>query len=804
MVTMRFLSVVGLFVALLYGTGSPPSVRVQAQTASLQVPAPVASLTAEQGTAVLQRYCVRCHNERLVEAKVAPSRLDVVDLSRVGDHAELLEKVLSKLRAREMPPPLLPRPDEATYQALAAYLETELDRAGAVTPNPGRPTVRRFTRTEYANAIRDLLALEIDVNALLPAETQAYGFDNIGDVVSMSAALFQRYLSAARKISRLAVGDVTIVPNTDVYHVSRFLRQDGGRLADDDLPFGSRGGTVIRHHFPVDGEYTIRVTYNAAVEHAEQLDVRIDGARVALFQLATGRRRRGVGGRDREPWKEFAFAAKAGTRTLAVTFIKTTLAFEGVAPRRPPGIGEGSAVAAIKRASLIRVAVAGPHAVRGPGDTPSRQKVFVCLPTTGQDEETCASKILSPLARRAYRRPVSAADLQPLLDIYRTAREVGEEFEGGIQRAIAGLLVDPEFLFRIERDPEGRSSAYGLSDIELASRLSFFLWSSIPDEELLSLAERGTLSDVAVLEQQVRRMLADDRGDALVENFGAQWLHLRNLQQITPDFNRFPSFDDNLRDGFRRETELFLASQIREDRPVIELLNANYTFVNERLAQHYGIPNVYGAHFRRVTLTDPNRFGLLGHGSILTVTSYPNRTSPVVRGNWLLTTLLDSPPPPPPPADVPPLNEEEQTASGRALTVRERQEQHRKDPACSVCHTRMDPLGFALENFDAIGRWRARDAGIVIDPSGVLPDGTKLDGPVGLRQVFLDRREQFATTVTKRLLVYAIGRGVEYYDMPTIRKTVRESASTDYRWSSIIVGIVSSDPFQMRTRESQP
>lgn len=773
-----------------------PIVRFQASIAiPRQAPAPAPSVTV--AGRMLTRYCVTCHNEKLVAAGRAPMRLDTVDLDRVGEHAALLEKVLRKLRTGEMPPPRLPRPDDATYETVTAYLEAELDRAATAAPNPGRPTVRRLNRSEYANAIRDVLALEVDATELLPAETQAYGFDNIGDVLSMSPNVFQRYLSAARKVSSLAVGDIAVGPTVKTYSPSRVLLQDGDRMSED-LPFGSRGGIAVRHHFPVDGEYSIRVMYTNPRAHDEHLDIRVDGARLALVPLSKSGGRGSVG-RNREASKEIRFEAKAGTRTLAVTYIKSTQAYEGVAPGHLPSNVDGSAASLVS--TVTRVAVGGPYKVHGAGDTPSRREIFVCRPAAARDEDACASKILARLARRAYRRPVAAGDIQPLITFYKDARKEGATFDGGIQQALVGLLVDPRFLFRIEQDPGGPGRMYRLSDIELASRVSFFLWSTIPDEELLSLAERGKLSDPNVLERQVRRMLADDRASALVENFAAQWLYLRNLQQHAPDLNRFPEFNHNLRDAFRRETDLFLESQLRDDRPVAELLGANYTFVNERLAQHYGIPNVYGSHFRRVTLTDENRFGLLGQGSILALTSSATRTSVVVRGNWLLTNMLDSPAPPPPP-DVPALEEgEKKRADGKTVTLREKMEQHRKNPACSVCHARMDPLGFALENFDAVGRWRTLDGDSPIDATGELPGGIKLAGPVGVRQFLLSRREQFATTIASRLLVYATGRGVEYYDMPTIRKIVRESASTDYRWSSIILRIVKSAPFQMRVKE---
>ena len=786
---------IGLLGVLWQGTSQSQAVSSQ------EPPAPAVPLTDAQ-SGMLTRYCVTCHNESLQQSNIVPIRLDTVDLARVAESGAVFERVLRKLRKREMPPPGSPRPDEATYDAVAGHLEAELDRVATANPNPGRPTTRRLNRTEYANVIRDLLAFEVDAASLLPAETLAYGFDNIGDVLSLSPGLFERYLSAARKISRLAVGDVTITPSVDLYEQSDSVLQNRERLGEE-YPFGSRGGLSIRHHFPVDGEYSIRLDLHTPLHYPQQVDIRVDRERVALVPVPVSPTGRVSTNDTREIvlGDEIRFYAKAGTRTITVTFVKGTLVFEGVAPTRIPGFGHSGAQAFRELLGAVQyVSVAGPHTVTGVGDTPSRRRIFVCRPSSAGEEERCAYRILSTLARLAFRRPVGEVDVTPLLAQYKEARIEGQTFDGGIQRALVRLLVDPEFLFRIEQDPIGPSTIYRLSDVELATRLSFFLWSSIPDNELLSLAERGRLKDPTVLGQQVRRMLADDRADTLVDNFAAQWLHLRNLQQVQPDFFLFPEFDDNLRRALSQETELFLRSQIREDRPVIETLTADYTFVNERLARHYKLPPVYGSHFRRVTLTDPSRFGLLGHGSVLAVTSYAHRTSPVLRGNWLLENIFDSPVPPPPP-DIPSLDDQD-NAMGKVLTLRAKMEQHRKDPACSVCHVRMDPLGFALENFDAIGQWRTVDGGAPIDPSGELPGGIKLDGPVGLRRLMVDRRDEFAATVTTRLLIYALGRGVEHFDMPAIRKIVREAAPAEHRWSSIILGIVTSTPFQMKAKES--
>jgi hypothetical protein len=581
----------------------------------------------------------------------------------------------------------------------------------------------------------------------------------------------------------------------------------------EDLPFGSRGGLAVRHHFPLDGEYVIRIGLERAIDGLSggqgQIDVRVDRARVKLITLGARRAAgdAGDGGQGPDPNRalEARFSTKAGTHLVGVAFVgglDQSLPRDG-RPPRPPVTSFAFQQYPIDPA-LSSVQITGPYNAQVPQETPSRRQIFVCRPAGSQDETACAKQILSTLGRRAYRRPVGDADVEPLLRAYEHGRRAGG-FEAGIRGALEAILISPKFLFRVERDPVNVRPAapYRITDLDLASRLSFFLWSSIPDDELLDLAVRGRLSDPAVLEQQVGRMLADRRSEALVHNFAGQWLWQRNLRTAAPNATVFPDFDDNLREAFQRETERFLDSQVREDRSVLDLLRANYTFVNERLAQHYGIPNVYGNHFRRVTYSDDRRAGLLGHGSILTVTSHPNRTSPVVRGKWLLETLLGAPPPPPPP-NVPALRENDE--GGTPATVRERMEQHRTNPVCATCHAQMDPLGFALENFDAIGKWRDRDgeANRPIDASGTLPDGTKFDGPAEFRRALLGRRGQFVTNVTEKLLTYALGRGLDYYDMPAARQIVREAEPTEYRWSSIILGIVKSVPFQMRTAAPAP
>jgi len=764
------------------------------QTARPQSLSPVPSHVSEQ-QAVLDRYCVVCHNQQLRTAGLA---LDTLDVEQIGDGAPVWEKVLRKLRGRAMPPAGMPRPDEATYDSLAGYLEEELDSA---RPNPGRPVLHRLNRAEYTNAIRDLLALEIDGASLLPGDDSGYGFDNIGDVLSVSPMLMERYLSTARKISRLALGHHTGHPDSETYEVPGFLRQED--RASEDLPFGSRGGISVRHFFPLDGEYLVKVRLKSSYDGASilgiaeehQLDIRLDRKRIG--QLTVG----GAGGNFRkispvgeeapDAHLEVRFSVGAGPHVVGVAFVKEAWVREqrvhpklGTRELEEPGVGS--------------MTISGPYTARGPGETPSRSKILVCRPTSSHDEEACARKIISSLARRAYRRPIEDEELPSLLGPYQIGRQGG--FETGIERALQRILVSPEFLFRIERDPKNiePGTVYPVSDLELASRLSFFLWSSIPDDQLLDVADEGQLRDPAVLEKQVRRMLADPRSKALVTNFAGQWLYLRNIASVAPDLGEYPEFDENLRGAFQRETELFFDSMLHEDHSVVDLLNADYTFLNERLARHYGIENVYGSHFRRVALSDEERKGLLGKGSILTATSYANRTSPVLRGKWVLENILGTPPPPPPP-NVPAL--EEPTGESKPLTMRERMEKHRANPACAVCHTRMDPLGFALENFDAIGGWRTTEAGIPIDASGTLPDGTQFEGVPGLRDILLERRDEFVLNVTEKLLTYALGRGAEYYDAPAVRSIMREAAPDDYRWSSLITGIVRSPPFQMRRSE---
>ena len=754
---------------------------------------------------VLDRYCVACHNRRTLAGGLA---LDAVDLARVGGQAERWEKVLQKLRTRAMPPPGRPRPAAAVYDAFGAWLERSLDQWAADHPDPGRPAIHRLNRLEYANAVRDLLHLEVDGQALLPADDLAYGFDNNADVLTVAPGLFARYLSAARTVSRLAVGDPAIERDVVRYPVSPLLVQDG-RMSDD-LPFGSRGGAAVRHHFPRDGDYELRIELrpNRGRTEPQQIDVRLDGERVALLRAGRWPEGAPAGAPPSAASEGLAvrFPARAGTRLVSVSFRDRAMVPEGVAPARLPLWTFSTGRGYVERMALDAFEIEGPWGVdeaagAAPAATAAARRIFLCEPRSAADEETCATRIVETLARRAFHRPVTDDDVQPLLAFYREGREEGG-FRAGVRRALESILVDPEFLFRIERDPPGAASAtaYRLSGVELAARLSFFLWASIPDDELLAAAVAGRLSDPQVLEAQVRRMLADERAETLVTSFAAQWLHLRRMRTVAPDVNAFPAFDENLREALIRETELFVGSQLRDDRSVVELLTADYTFVNERLARHYGIPGVYGSRFRRVTWNDDRRRGLLGQGSILTVTSLATRTSPVVRGKWILENMLGAPPPPPPP-DVPELPEPSEGAETASL--RARLEAHRANPVCSACHARMDPLGFALENFDAVGRWRETDAGgAPIDASGALPDGAVFDGLPALRGVLLDRRAEFVATVAEKLLTYAIGRGIEHRDRPAVRAVVREAARDDYRWSSVVLGVVRSLPFQMRRSAS--
>jgi hypothetical protein len=815
---------------ILFAVSSSPmgAGRPQVRNNTSANPAP-----AVQYRTTLNRYCVTCHNDKL---KTAGLSLEKIDVENPPAGAEIWEKVIRKVRSNAMPPPGRPQPEKAFYDDFPAYLESSIDRAAFAKLNPGRPVAHRLNRAEYVNSVRDFLSVEIDPEAL-PSDDTGYGFDNIGDVLSVSPTLLEKYFSAARKVSRLAVGDPAMRPVDEVFELPEDLIQT--ERMSEDLPLRSRGGTVIRYHFPADGDYIIKVRLLRdggptngdggtirGVALKRQLDIRLDKERLKLFVV--GGEQFGKSGGDDDEYgggdpKQVEYETRGADANLEVRVPVTAgphlvgVAFQTAADTEPEGVIRGRPRRGGKNAEpgVKRITIRGPFNAKSLGETPSRKKIFICRPAeagssegiklaslnSSTDADSCARNILSSLAHRAYRRPVSENDLQHLLKFYETGKGQGG-FEVGIRMALERLLVGPEFLFRIENDPPNAApgTVFRISDLELASRLSFFLWSSIPDDELLGLAERGRLKDPAVLDQQVRRMLRDPRSKTLATNFAGQWLQIRKLSETQPDISEFPDYDINLKEAFAEETELFLQSLLEENHPLMDLLDADYTFLNERLARHYGVPNVYGSSFRRVTLKDENRRGLLGHGSVLMLTSYPNRTSVVLRGVWLLTNILASPPPPPPP-NVPAFKE--RGDDGTIKTVRESMEEHRANPACAACHMRMDPLGFALENFNAIGQWRTTEgtANTPIDNSGELPDGTKFNGPVELRRVLMSKPDQFATSVIEKLLTYALGRGVEYYDEPVVRKIRRETAP-EHRWAALVQAIVKSEPFQMaRTRE---
>jgi hypothetical protein len=755
---------------------------------------------------VLNEYCVTCHNQRTRAGGLA---LDSSELLKITDHPDVWEKVLRKLRTRQMPPQGARRPDSATYDSTVTWLEGELDTRAASSPDPGRPLLRRLTRTEYANAVRDLLELNVDVSSVLPPDDSAYGFDNIADVLGLSPVLLERYLTSAERLSALAVGSPAAGESSETYLLRQDLSQD---QHVDGLPLGTVGGALIQHTFPADGEYAFQVKLfrnhtdgTRGLEHPHQLEIAVDGERVFLGTVGGEQDFRALYD-DSTPASDAIDArlavripVKAGARNVSVAFVLKTMALNS-RKLQPFLRSSFNAYDYTGRPHIKSLTITGPFDVTGPGDTPSRRRIFVCRPPTDASEEGCARQIVTTMARRAYRRPPTDTDVARLLAFFEEGRSRGG-FDSGIQVVVQRLLSSPRFLLRAEDDPVDVSpgKAYRVNDFDLASRLSFFLWSSIPDDELLGLADTDALRDRDVLEAQARRMLADPRADSLITNFADQWLQLRNLQNLIPNSDTFPDFDDNLRQAFRRETQLLFDNILREDRSVLDLLTADFTFVNERLAKHYGMPNVYGSHFRRVPVIADERRGLLGHGSILTITSHPTRTSPVVRGKWILDNLLGAPPPPAPP-NVPPLKENGEGAPSR--TMREQMVEHRSSPACASCHRVMDPIGFSLENFDAVGAWRTRDAGAAIDSSGELYDGTRVNGVAELRQALVSRPEVFAEAFIEKLLIYALGRGLDYRDMPVVRAVRREAARADYRFSAVVMAIVRSTPFQMRTKHA--
>jgi len=805
---------------------------IAALLSSVQTAGQTSSTTSPAARAVLDQYCITCHNQKLRTAGLA---FDTMDVSNPAANAEVWERVIAKLRAGSMPPPGNPRPDAATYRATAVWLENEIDRAWTAKPNPGRiGAVHRLNRTEYNNAVRDLLAVDLDVKPLLPGdETADASFDNFADSLTISTAHLERYLSVARQVTRLATGLPPTVPKIDRFEIPLHVLQDDRQ--SEDLPFGSRGGMAVSYDFPVDGEYLIKVRlqrqyqdYIKGMGWPQQLDVRLDGKLLKRFTVgggAAGRPAAASYAGDGEPgfagddsWEkymqiggdaglEIRVPVEAGPRVVGVSFVREMWEPEGL----PQPLQRGRVITNdqvyMDYANVAVVQIGGPYKAAGlANDTPSRRAIFVCQPKVAAEERACAVKILSRMARLAYRRPVTQRDVQTLAEFFDTGRQDGGSFDAGIQFALERLLVDPDFLLRVHRDPANLAAkgdaTYRLSDIEVASRLSFFLWSSIPDERLLDLAERGQLRNPQILEREVRRMLADPRAvDALVNDFAAQWLNLRRVDEVVVDPEKYPNYDLSLMQAFQRESELFIGSTLREDRSIVDLVNADYTFVNERLARHYGIPGIYGSRFRRIMLPKTDqRGGLLGQGALLAITSYPDRTSPVLRGKFLLNNILGLPVPPPP-AGVDTNLTDKLGAAPRSM--RERLAQHRANPTCASCHTVLDPLGFALENFDVIGGWRTVDeAGKPVDASGATVSGKTIQGLTGLRAFLLEQPEQFPRTVTEKLLAYALGRRIEYYDRPAVRKIVRDAAAHDYRWSSLVVGIVKSPTFLMRSAQA--
>ena len=807
------------------GTRTTPASRPTASRETAGAPSASANADAAKYRALLNKYCMSCHNSRTANPAEGPVNLEAASFDDLVGHAGTWERVLRKLSVRAMPPPGMPRPTEAEYAGFTGWLAASLDRAWEGKSTPGRFVVHRLNRAEYANAVRDLLAVDIDVSDLLPTDGAEFGFDNIATSLKTSPLLLEGYLTAAQRVAAMAVGDPKVKPGTTEHSISREFSQSG---YIDGLPLGTQGGTVVRHVFPADAEYKLSGRLVRGVQEGyagvEGNDtpytfvITVDGTEVYSAPIG--------GPKDDEMQAADLAAAQpiidkrmtgrvrvtAGPHDVGFTWKERPFKLQDVWEPSRRDSQEVHMVAGLPK--LRTVSIDGPYNVRGVGEGPSRERLYVCHPAakspsaSGADETGCATKILSNLARRAFRRPVTAADLEAPMSFYKQARQqvagkTGGNFDDGIRAGVARVLSSPYFLYRIEKDPPGvrAGAAHPVSDIELASRLSFFLWSSIPDEKLLDLAVAGRLREPAVFAEQVHRMLGDERTDALVENFTGQWLQLRNLEaKVVPDLLMFPDFDDNTRKGFRKETELFFGYILREDRSTLELLNADYTFVDERLARNYGIPGVYGPQFRRVKLTDPNRRGLLGQGSILSLTSVATRTSPVFRGKYVLSTFLNTPPPPPPP-NVPSLDESNKNASTVAKTVRAQLELHRKNQPCAGCHRVIDPAGFALENFDSVGRWRDKGPdGAPLDVAGTLADGSQVNGPVALREAILSRPNAFVTVVTEKMLTYALGRGLEPSDMPVVRQIVKKAAQNDYRLSSIVMGIVESAPFQMRTK----
>ncbi len=759
---------------------------------------------AQAPRALVNQYCAGCHNDKLKSGGFSWTKLDPTHPEL---NAEQAEKVIRKVRAGLMPPSGLPRPDAATMKAFAASIETSIDQYAAAHPNPGRPALHRLNRTEYANSIHDLLSVEADVTALLPTDDMSHGFDNMADVLSVSPALMEGYIRAAGRISREAVGDPAALALTTTYSISRVTSQT---RHVDGTPFGTRGGLSVVHDFPADGEYIFKVGFYYSPTgplfglnqgSGQQIEISVNGERVALLDINPAMKLANDG------IKTPPIKVRAGPQRISASFPQK---FDGpledeyrMVEQSLVDVSAGTIPGMTTLPHLHQLSITGPTVPAGVSDTPSRRKIFTCRPT-GDDEIPCARKIIAGLAKQAYRRPVTENDLESLLGFYQRGRN-GGNFDSGIRTALQAMIASPEFVFRFERTPAGAAAGknFRINDLELASRLSYFLWSSAPDEQLITVASQGKLKDPVVFEKQVRRMLADTRSQALTANFAGQWLQLQNLKNVSPDLFEYPDFDRTLADAMRRETELLFESVVREDRNVTDLLTADYTFVNERLAKHYGIPNIMGNRFRRVTLTDPNRFGLLGQSSILTMTSTAIRTSPVQRGKYVMEVLLGTPPPPKP-ANVPELPENAESRTGhvaKPLSVRARLEEHRKNPACAGCHRMMDPIGFSLENFDVLGIWRTNDSGFHIDASGTMFDGAKLDGPASLRQALIGHSDLFLETFAGNLLAYGVGRILEPSDMPVVRSVVKDAGRSNNRFSALVLAIVKSMPFQMRRAE---
>jgi hypothetical protein len=784
------------------------------QTRSVPAPGGAVQSAAAQ-RAFVNQYCVSCHNTRAPQPASNPVNLEKASLDNVLADAEMWERVLRKLSVRAMPPSSAPHPQEADYVGFTTWLSNSLDRAWASRGTlPGRYVVHRLNRTEYGNAIRDLLALDVDVTSLLPSDDADFGFDNIAASLKTSPMLLDRYVTAAQRISTFAVGNPKASPGTSEYSISREFSQ-GAYI--EGLPLGTRGGIVVPHIFPADGEYKLAARLFRGVEEGyvgvegndtpHTFVITIDGEEV--FSTTIGgpkdHEEQGKSLTEMQPVIDARLTARvkvtAGPHKVGFTWRDRPAQRQDV---WQPSLRDSQEIHMVGGLPKIRTAlIEGPYNVTGVSASPSRDRIFVCRPAAAAEDTACATRILTTLARRAYRRPVTAEDVQAPMEFYRQARQSGETFDAGIRAGLARVLSSTSFIYRMESDAAGvqPGAAHRVSDVELASRLSFFLWSSIPDERLLNLATSGQLRQPGVLAAQVKRMIADDRSDSLVANFTGQWLQLRNLEsKVAPDLLMFPEFDDNIRKGFRRETEMLFSHILRNERSTTELLSADYTFLNERLAKHYGIPGVYGERFRQVKLTDPNRFGLLGHGSLLSLTALATRTSPVFRGVYVLTTFLNTPPPPPPP-NVPALEDSNKGSDTVAKSVREQLELHRQNPTCAGCHRVIDPPGFALENFNSIGQWRtAMPNGAKIDAAGVLADGSNVNGPNELRQALLKRPEAFTTIVTERMMTYALGRGLEPSDMPVVRRIVKKAGQNGYRLSTIVNEIIESAPFQMRTR----